>query len=89
MARKTNITGIKTLSIGHTKNSKGGLLTRYSVNYKKDGKPSCKSFYFGANQNQFDAFIKATDFMTENGLLSLSSDEVKTIYKEFKHEKLI
>lgn len=89
MARKSNVTGIKKLSIGHTKNDKGGLLTRYSVNYKADDKAKCKSFYFGVNKAQFEAYIEATNFMLELGLLELTNEQIKSIYQDFKHEALI
>jgi hypothetical protein len=89
MARKTNVTGIKKLSIGSTKNDKGGLLTRYSVNYKIGDKAKCKSFYFGVNKAQFNAYIEATNFMLENGLIELSNENIKSIYHDFNHEKLV
>jgi len=88
MARKTNITGIKGLSIGSTKNDRGYVTTRYTVNHKIDSKNKAKSFYFGARQTQFDAFKKACEFMFENGLIDDDFDYLK-IYKKFKHESLL
>jgi hypothetical protein len=49
--RKQNITGIKGLSIGTTKNSKGDQLTRYCVNYKNGEQCVGRSFYFGSNNS--------------------------------------
>lgn len=48
-ARRQNVTGVPMLSIGTTKNDKGGVLKRYCVNHKTADKLVCKSFYFGAN----------------------------------------
>ncbi len=88
-ARKHNVTGVPRLSIGTTKNSRGAVLNRYCVNYIKDGSTICKSFYFGANTSQLEAFYSACDFMIEHGLTDLSVSELKLTYKVFKHEALI
>ncbi len=90
MARKTNVTGIKGLSIGATKNDRGYATSRYTVNYKLEGKSKAKakSFYFGARQSQIDAFNKACEFMLEYELIEDDLDYSK-IYKKFKHEKLV
>ena len=87
MARKTNVTGIKGLSIGATKNDRGYATTRYTVNYK-DGKPKAQSYYFGARQSQKDAFDKEIEFMIEQELIDNNIDYSK-IYKKFKHDKLV
>jgi len=88
MARKHNITGIKGLSIGSTKNDRGYTLNRYIVNYSDSGKSKAKSFYFGARQSQINAFNKACEFMLDIGLID---DDVncQDIYNEFKHESLL
>ncbi|MEL0637628.1 hypothetical protein V6259_12745 [Marinomonas sp. TI.3.20] len=88
-ARKHNITGIPKLSIGLTKNQKGVDITRYTVNFKKsDGKPSNKSFYFGANTSQRDSFLNAIAFMKDNGLYDGSTTDALSVYQEYKHETL-
>ncbi len=88
MARKTNVTGIKGLSIGTITNDRGYSMTRYVVNYKLEGKNKGKSYYFGARQSQIDAFNKACEFMLEQELIESDLDYSKT-YKKFKHEKLV
>lgn len=88
MARKTNVTGLKGLSIGSTKNNRGYEMSRYSVNYSVDGKPKSKSFYFGRNKMQHEAFNLAFDFMLDIGLVDESVDP-KNIYSSFNHESRI
>lgn len=88
MARKTNVTGIKGLSIGSTKNDRGYLLARYLVNFKSEGKYKSKSFYFGKNLTQREAFNKACEYMMEIGLLA-DDFECDGVYLDFKHENLL
>lgn len=89
MARKTNITGIKGLSIGSTKNNRGYSMTRYTVNHKTEaGKYKAKSFYFGRNCSQKEAFSKAIEYMLENDLIEQDIDS-SAIYIELKHETLV
>lgn len=89
MARRSNITGIKGLSIGSTKNNRGYSMTRYTVNHKTtEGKYKAKSFYFGRNCNQKEAFNKAIDYMLENELVEVDIDKIE-IYEGFKHETLV
>lgn len=89
MARKTNITGIKKLSIGTTKNDKGNVLKRYCVNYKVEDKSICKSFYFGINQSQKAAFKSAINFMLENKLTEKTNQELMQVFNEYQHESLV
>ncbi len=63
--RKQNITGIKKLSVGTTKNSKQQQVTRYCVNHKTSGKYTSKSFYFGSKNSQIDAFKTAIQHMID------------------------
>ncbi|MEW4367632.1 hypothetical protein ABVT42_19325 [Aliikangiella sp. GXAS 306] len=84
MARKINVTGIKGLSIGRTKNDRGYELSRYCVT-----KPSPKSFYFGKNKRQYDAYLIACEYLIENGLLNSTKKHLKKIYIEYRHEYLI
>ncbi len=88
MARKHNITGIKGLSIGSTRNDRGYVITRYTVNYRANDKNKAKSFYFGVRQSQIDAFKKACAFMLEIDLIDDDLD-CMGIYKKFRHEKLV
>ncbi len=90
VARRDNVTGIPMLSIGTTKNSKGHLLTRYCVNYKKnDCSPTSASFYFGQNKNQLDAYLEACSFIIELGFEIGSVSKQKRIFYKYKHESLI
>lgn len=89
MARKTNITGIPMLSIGTTKNDKKQTLTRYCVNHKVDDKNECKSFYFGTNVDQKDAFLLAVIYMREMDLYSDDIEIALAVYKKLEHEELV
>ena len=82
-ARKINVTGIKYLSIGSTKNGKGHRLTRYTVNYK--GKAT--SFYFGFNQRQRVAFDSACDYL--EGVSGQIIENRTSIFDEYKHTSLV
>ena len=83
------MTGIPMLSIGTTKNEKGGILKRYCVNHKIEGKPVCKSFYFGANTGQKEAFSKSIEYMIEKRLYSSSGQAAEGVYRRFKHPGLL
>lgn len=85
VARKHNVTGIKKLSLGTTKNNRGYELRRYCVNHESE----CKSFYFGEKQTQKSAFLKAVLYMIDRGICDVSVDEALVLYAEKQHENLI
>lgn len=90
LARKSNITGIQSLSIGTTKNSKGYLLTRYQVNYRIGAYNYIYGcFYFGKNTKQIDAFYKACELLFNSGADVGTKRKWSRIYKQYKHEKLL
>lgn len=78
-------TGIRYLHINSVKNDKGISMKRYSVAYKKDGKWTNKTFYFGSRRKQFDAFNAAISFMIENNLTRFSLKHLKRKYYDFNH----
>jgi hypothetical protein len=89
-ARKHNVTGLKCLSIGTTKNGRGHVLTRYSINYKSEGDvPACHSFYFGKNTTQKAAFNAACDFLESLRGEVLSARKRTKIYIDYEHENLV
>lgn len=87
IARKLNVTGIAGLSIGTTRNSKGYLLKRYSVNTQNsDGKKICASFYFGKNTTQGTAYRNACKYLSQKTNLNVpTSTRLKQIYNVFDH----
>ncbi len=89
MARKTNITGIKRLSIGTTKNDRGYTMQRYTVSLKTDTGVTGKSFYFGENKKQLEAFLNAVRYLKAQKIYSGSIKEAKEIYINYKHEGLL
>lgn len=86
--RKQNITGIKGLSIGTTKNSKGDQLTRYCVNYKNGEQCVGRSFYFGSNNSQIDAFKSAIEYMIDSDIYSNTIKNALDAYKGNNHISL-
>lgn len=87
--RKQNITGIKRLSIGATKNAKGNILKRYSAGFKDNtGKWKCKTFYFGDHKAQYDAYLDACRFLEKIGELVIADIDIEEIYRSHKHELL-
>jgi len=89
-ARKNNVTGLKGLSIGKTRNDRGHVLSRYSINYKNaDGVPACHSFYFGVNTPQKGAFNAACDFLEELNNENLSMRKRNKVYADYDHENLV
>ena len=74
--RKQNITGIKYLSIGVTKDS-------------ETGKPRSASFYFGAHKSQKEAFVEAVECLQKKVLFSDSTESAMALYRHFVHESLI
>ncbi len=85
MSRKTNITGVKHLSVSlNSRNDKGGIVKRYIVNWQTD-KPKSKSFYFGERVNIKDAFILACIFMIENKITKLTIEECIDIFNSQEH----
>ena len=86
--RKQNITGIKKLSIGTTKNGKGEQMTRYCVNHKVNDKYTSKSFYFGSNNSQIEAFQSAVQHMIDCDIYSGTLKNALNIYQTNNHKNL-
>lgn len=87
VARRTNITGIKRLSLGHTKNAAEQELLRYSITIPPKGgqERKTKTFYFGENRGQKEAFLDAVAFLREHGEYIGTDQDALEIYREFKH----
>ena len=68
IARRHNVTGVPRLSIGTTKNDRGYILRRYLICAEdNDGTKVHKSFYFGVNREQVDAFYDACSALKDCG----------------------
>ena len=84
-----NRTGIKHLSLStNSKNDRGKLVKRYLFTYADNKKVKSKSFYFGENVPQQEAFLFACNYGIELGLINISIQDCLQIFDEKKHPLL-